>query len=108
MKQFDVKVELQRRKSQTARILDRIKQGGATNVDLARIGTRYTERVRELRKEGHRISALYERPGLYRYVYLGQVDDESQDPEQTAAMKPAEALPLLRRMWRRNNSEREE
>lgn len=67
-----LKDELARRKSQSQRILERIKQGGATNVDLARIGTRYTERVRELRKEGHRILAVYEKPGLFRYVYKGK------------------------------------
>jgi hypothetical protein len=61
-----------RRKSQTARILERVKAGNCTNVDLARIGTRYTERVRELRKEGHQILAVYEKPGLFRYVYKGQ------------------------------------
>lgn len=72
---MDLKQELQRRKSQTARILDRLKQGGATNVDLARIGTRYTERVRELRKEGHIVLAIYEKPGLWRYIYRGNKDD---------------------------------
>lgn len=70
-----VKQELERRKSQTVRILDRIKQGDATNADLARIGTRYTERVRELRKEGKIIIATYEKPGLWRYTYKGDRDE---------------------------------
>lgn len=65
--------EQQRRKSQTVRILDRIKRGNCTNVDLARIGTRYTERIRELRREGHVIIAVYDKPGLFRYVYKGQL-----------------------------------
>lgn len=73
-KQLDLKQELQRRKSQTQRILERVKAGDCSNVDLARIGTRYTERVRELRKEGHVILAIYEKPGLWRYVYKGQTD----------------------------------
>lgn len=73
--QQEFKLEADRRKSQTKRILDRIKQGNATNVDLARIGTRYTERVRELRKEGHVILAQYEKPGLWRYFYKGQHDE---------------------------------
>lgn len=72
---MDVKAELERRKSQTKRILDRIKQGDATNVDLARIGTRYTERVRELRKEGFVILAHYEKPGLWRYILKGHKDE---------------------------------
>lgn len=67
--------EINRRKSQTQRILDRIRRGHCTNVDLARIGTRYTERVRELRKEGHKILAVYERPGLWRYIYKGRVGE---------------------------------
>lgn len=75
MVQQNLKLELERRKSQTKRILDRIKQGNATNVDLARIGTRYTERVRELRAEGNIILAVYERPGLWRYVFKGQKPD---------------------------------
>lgn len=74
--------ELERRKSQTVRILDRIKEGGATNVDLARIGTRYTERVRELRSEGHLILAQREAPGLWSYHYQGQKPDpEVEDDE---------------------------
>lgn len=81
-----LKMELERRKSQTQRILDRLKRGTATNVDLARIGTRYTERVRELRREGHVILAVYEKPGLWRYVYKGQNiptdDDEEIEPQE--------------------------
>lgn len=71
-KKPNMRQEMGRRKSQTQRILERVKQGNCTNVDLARIGTRYTERVRELRKEGHKILALYEKPGLWRYVYKGK------------------------------------
>lgn len=79
---MELKQELHRRKSQTQRILERLKQGEATNADLAIIGTRYTERVRELRKEGHIISALYEKPGLWRYIYKGVRPSEDEPQER--------------------------
>ena len=69
--------ELTRRKSQSARILDVLASGkDVTNIDLQRIAFNYTMRVSELRKEGHVIIASYERPGVFSYTYLGCKDEE--------------------------------
>jgi hypothetical protein len=74
---IDVKAEILRRKSQSARILDLLKQGGEiTNVDLQRIAFNYTMRISELRKEGHVIVSTYEKPGVWSYTYLGSKDEE--------------------------------
>lgn len=74
---LDVRVEILRRKSQTAKILELLKSGKElTNVDLQRVGFNYTMRVSELRKEGHNIVAIYQKPGVWRYVYRGQESQE--------------------------------
>lgn len=76
-KKQDVKLEINRRKSQTARILDLLKSGGdITNIDLQRIAFNYTMRVSELRKEGHVILATYEKPGVFNYAYLGEKNED--------------------------------
>lgn len=73
----DVKAEILRRKSQRLRILDLLKSGqDITNVDLQRIAFNYTMRISELRKDGHRIVSTYEKPGVFSYTYLGQLDEE--------------------------------
>lgn len=73
----DVKAEILRRKSQRLRILDLLKSGqDITNVDLQRIAFNYTMRISELRKDGHRIVSTYEKPGVFNYTYLGQLDEE--------------------------------
>ena len=74
-KKPDVRKEIIRRKSQTQRMLELLKQqphGNITNVHLQRIGHNYTMRISELRKEGHEILAEYVKPGVYRYFYKGQ------------------------------------
>lgn len=48
---IDVRAELNRRKGQTARLLEQFK------------------------KQGHSILAYYESPGMYRYIYKGKRDD---------------------------------
>lgn len=76
-KKQDVRAEINRRKSQSARILELLQKGGEiTNIDLQRIAFNYTMRVSELRKEGHVILASYERPGVFTYTYLGFKDEE--------------------------------
>lgn len=76
-KKQDVRAEINRRKSQSARILELLQKGGEiTNIDLQRIAFNYTMRVSELRKEGHVILASYERPGVFTYTYLGCKDEE--------------------------------
>lgn len=72
--QLNLKSELTRRKGQTARLLQMFKKyGELTTADLQRIGTGCSSRVSELRKEGHKIVAIYEKPGLFRYVYKGRL-----------------------------------
>jgi hypothetical protein len=73
-KQPNLKKEFERRKSQTQKILELLRRypnGQKTNVDLQLIAFNYTMRVSELRKEGHKIIAVYERPGVFRYFYKG-------------------------------------
>jgi len=74
-KKQDVRKEITRRQSQAQRILKLLKQqphGSLTNIDLQRIAFNYTMRVSELRKDGHDILAVYEKPGVFRYFYKGQ------------------------------------
>jgi len=74
--QAEVRQEINRRKSQTARMLEAFqKYGELTTRDLQRIGTGCSSRLHTLRSEGHKIVAVYVKPGFYRYVYLGQVTD---------------------------------
>jgi hypothetical protein len=76
VKTEDIRAEFDRRKSQTARLLAQFKKQGELNTaDLQRIGTGCSSRIHELRKEGHIIVPTYEKPGMWRYVYLGQKDD---------------------------------
>lgn len=75
-KQPNVRDEINRRKSQSVRILELLTSGQeVTNIDLQRIAFNYTMRISELRKDGHVIIASYERPGVYHYAYLGQKDE---------------------------------
>ena len=68
----NVKDEIDRRRSQASRILALLQRGGyITNIDLQRIAFNYTMRVSELRKDGHKIIAIYESPGVFRYLYKG-------------------------------------
>lgn len=74
-KKPDIKLEVMRAKSQRQKVLlllKRLPAGTVTNIDLSRIGLNYTMRVSELRKDGHQIQAVYEKPGVYRYFYKGQ------------------------------------
>lgn len=74
-KQPNIRKEIIRRKSQSQRILELLKSGRLVfNTDLQKIAFNYTMRVSELRKDGHVITAVYERPGVYRYIYGGKRD----------------------------------
>lgn len=76
-KQPNVRDEINRRKSQSVRILELLASGQeVTNIDLQKIAFNYTMRISELRKDGHVIIASYERPGVYHYAYLGQKDED--------------------------------
>lgn len=75
--QQDLKLELARRRSQTSEMLRQFKlKGELTTADLMRIGTGCSSRLKELRRDGHRIVSTYEKPGLWRYTYLGDTDEE--------------------------------
>jgi len=77
MVQMDMKLEFNRRKSQTAEMLRQFKdKGELTTADLMRIGTGCSSRLKELRREGHSIVASYEKPGMWRYTYLGEKTEE--------------------------------
>lgn len=72
----DVRQEIQRRESQTQRILTLLKKNTyVTNIDLQAIAFNYTMRISELRKAGHTIIADYLKPGIYRYTYKGVKHD---------------------------------
>lgn len=71
--QSEVKAEISRRRSQSQRLLEAFrKHGELTTRDLQRIGTGVSSRVHELRSENHKIVTVYEKPGLYRYIYIGE------------------------------------
>ena len=73
----DIKSEMLRRKSQTQKMLEAFRENGElTTRDLMRIGTGCSTRLHTLRRKGHVIVAQYERPGSWRYIYLGQKEDE--------------------------------
>lgn len=70
----DLVKEKKRQKSQSQKILELLVEGNATTLTLNKIAFNYTMRISELRKEGHVIIAMYEKPGVYSYTYLGQRD----------------------------------
>jgi hypothetical protein len=72
-KQIDVRAEYTRRISQRQKILHLLRtKRDITNIDLQRIAFNYTMRISELRKDGHKIQAVYEKPGVFKYYYKGQ------------------------------------
>lgn len=80
MNKINVKQELDRRRSITARMLEAFKQKRVlTTKELNHFGNGCSSRLHELRKEGHDILAVYERPGHYRYVYRGQKTELPDD-----------------------------
>lgn len=71
-----MKLEMDRRRGQTAEMLRQFKlKGELTTADMMRIGTGCSSRLKELRREGHVIVATYEKPGMWRYTYLGNKED---------------------------------
>ena len=74
---MNLQLELVRRSSQTATLLAAFKLKTELNTsDLMRIGTGCSSRLKELRREGHKIICQYEKPGMYRYTYLGSDEDD--------------------------------
>lgn len=75
-----LKLEMIRRQSVRSRMLAAFKREGELNTkELLRFGPGLSSRVHELREDGHRIVAIYEKPGLWRYVYLGNKDDDDDN-----------------------------
>lgn len=54
------------------RMLARLRQGPATNVELSHIGLKYTARISELRTRGYVIEADYVKRGLWRYTLVSE------------------------------------
>lgn len=72
-RKVDLRTEMMRRKSQRQKMLEEFKKNGELyTADLMRIGTGCSSRLKELRNDGHIIVAVYERPGVWRYVYRGK------------------------------------
>ena len=69
----EVKKEMERRKTRRQTMLRAFKEKGElTTREINSFGTGCSSRLYELRKEGHKIVAIYERPGEFRYVYKGE------------------------------------
>jgi hypothetical protein len=76
-KSEELQRELLRRGSNRARMLLAFKREGELNTqELLRFGPGLSSRLHELREDGHRIVTVYEKPGLYRYIYLGMIEDD--------------------------------
>lgn len=77
-KQPDMREEMKRRISKRKTLLRTFqKRGELTTAEImSSYGTGVSSRIHELRKEGHVIVTQYEKPGLYRYVYLGTKQDD--------------------------------
>lgn len=65
--------------TQTGVILKHLKKHGSmTNADMwSRRIQRGSERIRELKREGHIIVTTHVKGSLWEYVYMGHVDEES-------------------------------
>lgn len=75
-KQPELKLEFQRRKSQSQRILELLKSGRPVYTkDLQSISFKYSSRLDDLKQQGHRWLAEYRKPGVYQYYYKGQKSD---------------------------------
>lgn len=74
----DVREELDRRSSKRQTLLQAFKKRHElTTAEIMRsFGTGVSSRIHELRQEGHVIVTQYEKPGLFRYIYLGQKEDD--------------------------------
>lgn len=73
---IDLKAEFLRHKSSRASMLNQFqREGELTTRDMLRFGPGMSSRLHELRKD-HKIVAQYEKPGEYRYIYLGKIEDD--------------------------------
>jgi len=65
----DASREVKKRGGQAARILARLQAGPATSLELAQVALKYTNRISELRDDGHNIQAE-EVNGVWRYTLV--------------------------------------
>jgi hypothetical protein len=56
---------------QCVEILERLKQGPATNAELAAIALKYTSRLSQLKQAGHTIIATHVTKGTWQYELKG-------------------------------------
>lgn len=72
-----IKPEMALRKSRRANLLVAFEEKGELYTgDLLEIaGTGMSSRLKELKRKGHIILSSYEAPGLWRYTYIGNKDD---------------------------------
>jgi hypothetical protein len=69
---INLREELERRRSLEAKLLFLLQtQKVITTRELRNFGTGCSSRLFALRKEGHKISAVYQAPGQYKYIYRG-------------------------------------
>lgn len=71
-KKSELKEELKRRDGRRQSMLRAFqKKGELSTAEINHFGTGCSSRIKELRKEGYVIVTQYEKPGQYRYIYLG-------------------------------------
>lgn len=76
LEKFSLREEMTRRKTRRMSMLTMFKKYGVlTTKDLNHFGTGCSSRLKELRKEGHKIVAHQIAPGQWQYVYLGKIED---------------------------------
>lgn len=69
----ELRAEMKRRWTLRNTMLRAFQQNGQlTTKELNRFGTGCSSRLKELRKDGHEILAVYDKPGQWRYVYKGK------------------------------------
>lgn len=62
--------------AQCAVILAQLRQGPATSLELSKLSLKYTSRISDLRKSGHKIKALRDTLGNWTYV----LEEQSRNP----------------------------
>ena len=73
----DMQAEFKRRYTLRNTMLRAFESNGQlTTRELNRFGTGCSSRLNELRREGHKIVAQYEKPGEFVYTYIGKIDEE--------------------------------
>ncbi len=71
---FAFDAEKKRLSKQCQAILDRLRRGRASNVELSQIALKYTSRISDLRKAGHNVVCVsrHRESGLTYYALRGE------------------------------------